>query len=147
MLGRFAILALSLALLGGSLPTTRAADRIWTGLVLATTEEPPKPPSEGLEPYVDQIHEVFGYNTYYLLEDDKEKILAGTEEWVVPTKRFFLKMRVRGRTEAAYQVGLELYADDRFILTSDVELARDAPLFIRGPQWGKGRLIFILEVR
>lgn len=115
--------------------------------MLATTEEPAKPPTEGLEPYVEQIREIFGHNTYYLIEDDKEKILKGTEEWVVPTKRFFLKLRCYGRTESAYQVGLELYADDRFILTSDVELARDAPLFIRGPQWGKGRLIFILEVR
>ncbi len=124
-----------------------AADRIWTGLVLATTEEPAGASSKELEPYVDQIREIFGYNTYYLIEDDKEKILEGTEEWVVPTKRFFLKLRCHGRTESAYRVGLELYADQRFILTSDVELARDAPLFIRGPQWGKGRLIFILEVR
>jgi hypothetical protein len=26
-------------------------------------------------------------------------------------------------------------------------LARDAPLYIRGPAWGKGQLIFLLEVR
>jgi hypothetical protein len=125
----------------------RATDRIWTGLVLAATEEPAKAPAAELEPYVDQMREIFGYNTYYLIEDDKEKIVKGTEEWVMPTKRFFLKLRCNGRTDSAYQVGLELYVDDRFILTSDVELARDAPLFIRGPQWGKGRLIFILEVR
>ncbi|MGC1480331.1 MAG: hypothetical protein WA771_07495 [Chthoniobacterales bacterium] len=128
-------------------PTASGADKIWTGLVLATTEEPAKPVEEDLEPFVDEIREIFGYNSYYLLRQKKEKILEGTEEWVVPTKKFFLKLRCTERTETAYRLNIELYAEDRFILTSDVELARDAPLFIRGPQWGKGRLIFVMEVR
>ncbi len=138
-------LVLIVALIGG--PSAGAADKIWTGLVLATTEEPPKEPTEDLLPFVDEIREIFGYNTYYLLRQKKKKIVEGTEEWVVPTKQFYLKLRCTERTETSYRVTLELYADDRFILTSDVELARDAPLFIRGPQWGKGRLIFVMEVR
>lgn len=124
-----------------------AADKIWTGLVLATTEEPAKPPSEKLEPFVEEIHEIFGYKTYYLLRQKKEKIVEGTEEWVIVTNQLNLKLRCTGRTKTTYQVNLELYADGKFLLTSDVELARDAPLFIRGPQWGKGRLIFVMEVR
>jgi hypothetical protein len=47
----------------------------------------------------------------------------------------------------SYDLTIDLYAKEKLILTSRVRLARDAPLYIRGPQWGNGQLIYILEIR
>ncbi len=143
---------IALALLAGfamlaSAAQLRADDRIWTALLLATREEMPKPPPKALEPFARGLKEVFGYNTFYLLGEKKKRIVEGTQEWVVPTKEFFLRMRCTDRAATSYTVALELYVKKKLILTSEVKLARDAPLYIRGPQWGKGQLIFILEVR
>lgn len=139
-------LAALLALVAMTTPAL-AVDRIWTGLVLATTEEPAKPPPEDLAQFAAGLEEVFGYNSFYLLKAKRQKIVEGTEEWIVPSRKLFLRVRCVSQTATAYMVEVELYFDGKLLLTSDVSLARNAPLYIRGPQWGKGRLIFILEVR
>ena len=59
----------------------------------------------------------------------------------------FLKVRCLDRSEIDYKVQLELYVKKKLVVTSEAKLAREAPLYIRGPSWGRGRLIFILEVR
>lgn len=125
----------------------RAEDKIWTALVLGTTEHPPREVPKDLEPFAKGLEEVFGYNSFYLLAAKEKKIRAGTEEWVVPTKKLFLKLQCTDRSEKCYTVHLELYFKKQLMLTSEVKFAREAPLYIRGPNWGKGRLIYILEVR
>jgi hypothetical protein len=124
-----------------------AEDRIWAALVLGTTENPPRPAPEELEPFVKGLRTVFGYNSFYLLAAKEKKIRKGTEEWVVPNKKVFLKLQCIDRSPGCYTVNLELYFKKELLVTSQVKFARDAPLYIRGPNWGKGRLIYILEVR
>ncbi len=125
----------------------RGADRIWTALVLATQETPPREVAPELEPFVNGLKTVFGYNSFYLLGDKRKRIGKGTEEWLVPTKEFSLRMRCTDRDAVSYTVALELFLKEGVVVNSEVKLARNAPLYIRGPQWGKGQLIFILEVR
>jgi hypothetical protein len=139
-------LALVLAMLvaGGSV---RAEDNIWAALVLATNEHPAKAAVKELAPYVRGMHTVFGYNSFYLLGQKKQKLVEGRGEWIVPSKVVFLKLRCLDRNPASYTVQLDLYVKKRMVVTSKVKLARGAPLYIRGPAWGKGRLVFILEVR
>ncbi len=124
----------------------RADDSIWTALVLATNEHPPKPVPKALAEYAGGLRTIFGANTVYLLGEKKKKIVKGSEVWIVPTKAVFLKIRCLDRTVASYTVQLELYVKKRLVVTSKARLARDAPLYIRGPAWGRGRLVFILEV-
>lgn len=144
MRARAAILGILLAVV-----TTMAvrADDVWSALVLATNEHPAKPAPKDLAHYVAGLKTVFGYNTFYLLGDKKKQIRKGDEQWIVPTKKVFLKLRCVDRTAGTYKVHLELYLGKQLIVTSEVKLARGAPLYIRGPAWGHGRLIFILEVR
>ena len=127
--------------------TVRAEDAIWSALVLGTIEHPGKPAPVDLEPFIGGLKPVFGFNTFYLLGAKKKQIRKGSAEWIVPTKEVFLKVRCLDRSETAYRVQLELYVRKKIVVTSEVKLARGAPLYIRGPSWGKGRLIFILEVR
>ena len=140
MLGLLAALWLAMA-------ANARADGIWSALVLATNEHPPKPVPAELEPFVGGLKTVFGYNSFYLLGAKKKEIVKGSEVWIVPTKEVFLKVRCLDRSEVDYKVQLELYVKKKLVVTSEAKLARGAPLYIRGPSWGKGRLIFILEVR
>lgn len=122
-------------------------DRIWSAIVLATKEEPPQPLPESLTDFAPTIKKVFGYNSLYLLGQKKRDLVSGGEEWLVPTKDFFLKVQCLAREETSYKLRIELYRESKLLVTTEAKLARDAPLYIRGPNWGKGQLIFLLEVQ
>jgi hypothetical protein len=138
--------AIGLALLAVT-GLARADNSIWAALVLGTNEQPPKPAPKELAHYASGLKEVFGYNTFYLLGAKLKKIRKGSEEWIVPTKQVFLKARCTDHSGGSYTVQIELYVKKRLVVTSEVKLAPGAPLYIRGPAWGKGRMAFILEVR
>lgn len=127
--------------------TVRAEDRIWAALVLGCPNTSEEPVPKELEPFIGGLKTVFGYKTFYLLNAKEKKIREGTEEWIVPRKQIFLKVRCTDRDKTSYTVVVELYVKKQLLVTSEVRLAREAPLYIRGPNWGKGRLVFILEVR
>ncbi|HEY5704509.1 MAG TPA: hypothetical protein VIS96_02930 [Terrimicrobiaceae bacterium] len=129
-------------------PGARAeGDRIWSALVLATKENPPGPIPGALEKFAPAIKRIFGYNTLYLLGEKKRALIWGGEEWLVPSKEFFFKVQCLSQEVTFYTLGIELYRDKNLLLTTEAKLAKDAPLYIRGPAWGKGQLIFLLEVR
>lgn len=134
------------ALLLSSLATHAAGDRIWTALVLATNETPPKSAPRQLTDFQKPVQEIFGYNTLYLLGEKKRDIIEGRETWLIPRKNLYLHVRCLDKKSQHYLLQLELYQGKKLLLGSEVKLARDAPLYIRGPQWGKGQLVFILEV-
>jgi len=125
----------------------QAGDRIWSAVVLATRENPAKPPPARLADFAGPLQRIFGYNTFYLLGEKTKDIRAGTEDWLVPSKRIFMKVSVLGTSRVSYHTRVDLYDGKELLVTAEARLARDAPLYIRGPAWGKGQLIAILEVR
>ena len=129
-------------------PGARAeGDRIWSALVLATKENPPSAiPSRAGEVRA-AIKKIFGYNSLYLLGEKKRDLFSGGEEWLVPSKEFFFKVQCLSQGATSYTLRIELYRDKSLLLTTEAKLAKDAPLYIRGPAWGRGQLIFLLEVR
>lgn len=127
--------------------TIHASDEIWTALVLATNETPPPESPKRLEDFSATIKKVFGYNSLYLLGQKKKAFGSGSNEWLVTSKDFFFRVTCLDQGSAHYRLRLELYRDKELLLTTEADLPRDAPLYIRGPQWGKGQLIFLVEVR
>ncbi len=127
--------------------TVRASDEIWTALVLATNETPPAGVPKRLENFSATIKKVFGYNSLYLLGQKTKAFGSGSNEWLVTSKDFFFRVTSLDQTPAHYRLQLELYRGKDLLLTTEADLPRDAPLYIRGPQWGKGQLIFLVEVR
>ena len=140
-----ALMVMGLAL--GAVRDASADDRIWTALVLATNENPPRPAPKGLEAFAQDLTKIFGYHSFYILGEKRQKIREGSEQWVVSSDQFFLKLACTDMGVTSYDLTIDLYAKEKLILTSRVRLARDAPLYIRGPQWGNGQLIYILEIR
>jgi len=122
-----------------------AADGIWSALVLATNEHPAKAAPASLKPFAAGLHNIFGYNTYYLVGSKDLDLGKGSAVWVVPSKEVFLKLRCIDRTPTMYHVQIDLYVRKQLVVTSEVKLGAGAPLYIRGPAWGKGRLVFILQ--
>ncbi|MGA7881724.1 MAG: hypothetical protein WCC08_11935 [Terrimicrobiaceae bacterium] len=138
-----AVLLLTIGMQGAK----AGGDRIWSALLLATKEDPPGPVPKALEKFAPSIRKIFGYNSLYLLGEKKRDLISGGEEWLVPSKEFFFKVQCLSREETFYLLRIELYRAKNLLVTTEAKLARDAPLYIRGPAWGKGHLIFVLEVR
>lgn len=124
-----------------------ASDSIWSALVLATNETPPRTGPRKLERFGPTIQKVFGYNSLYLLGDSANEITSGTEQWLVPSRDFFFQVACQQRDDTRYVLRLELFRGDSPLLTTEVRLARNAPLYVRGPQWGNGQLLLLLEIR
>ncbi len=141
-----ASLFLLLLVLLSPLPLT-ASDEIWSALVLATNETPRQSPPKPLGDFSSAIEKIFGYNSLYLLGQKKRAIGPGTTEWLVPSREFFFQITCLAREDTHYLVRIELFHNKDLLLTTEARLARNAPLYIRGPQWGKGQLLFLLEVR
>ncbi len=124
-----------------------ADDRVWSALVLATNESPAKPMPQDLESFGDDLRKIFGYNSFYILGEKRKRVVEGTEEWLISSKAVFLKLTAVNKNMASYELKLDLYANKSLALTSRVKLAREDPLYIRGPQWGNGQLIYILQIQ
>lgn len=141
-LGLLLLLALSLV----PLAPAQAGDRIWSAVVLATRENAGKEVHRKVEPFVPTLRKVFGYDTFYLLGQKTRDIQPGDVEWLVPSERIFLKVSIIERLTASYRMKIEVYDRQDLLVNTEAVLARDAPLYIRGPQWGKGQLVILLEV-
>ncbi len=128
------------------IPSLRAADgdRIYSALILANKESSPGPVPKELASDAAEIKEIFGFNSLYLLGDKKKPVSA--DSWLVPSDEFFFKVNLLKREETRYVLEIELYQQKKQLLSAKVCLAKDAPLYIRGPQWGKGRLVLLLKI-
>lgn len=139
------LLATLLALIPSA--AVQASDNIWSALVLATNETPPAEVPKALGDFSATIKKVFGYNSLYLLGQKKRELGSGDSDWLVPSKNFFFQVTPLDQDPAHYRLRIELFRNKDLLLTTEAALPRDAPLYIRGPQWGKGQLILLLEVR
>ncbi len=141
---RFVLAAILLCLpLGGAL----GGDRIWSAVVLATRETPPRAVPSKLADFQETLENVFGYNSFYLMGEKTKDIHSGATEWLVPCKRIYMKMSILDTSTTGYRMRIELYNNKDLLVTTEAKLARDAPLYIRGPQWGQGQIVAILKVR
>jgi len=139
------LLAAALAMV--SAVAVQASDDIWSALVLATSETPPADVPQPLKTFSPTIKKVFGFNSLYLLGQKKRALDNGSDQWLVPSKDFFFQVTCLAQEPTHYHLRIALFRGKELLLTTEAKLARDAPLFIRGPQWGKGQLILLLEVR
>jgi hypothetical protein len=142
---RGAIAFLVLAFVAGVTPLR--ADGVWSALVLAANENPPSPVPAELEPYATELRSIFGFNSFYLMGAGAKKIRKGGEEWIVPTRKVFMKIRCLDRNDGRYRLQIELYVKKRMVANSEVKLSPGTPLYVRGPGYGRGRLVFILAAR
>jgi hypothetical protein len=140
---------------GGSGGATKAAegkhDKIWSAVIVATNVSSPKEPPAELHEFAARLKKVFGYNQFEIAGSATEIIDELTENWLVPSPAFPLRVTARHASSkearGGYLLNLRIFQEKRAVVDTEAKLAPGSPLFIRGPQYGKGQVIIVLQVQ
>jgi hypothetical protein len=126
---------------------SRADDRIWSAIVLASKAEKPKAAPAELQRLAPRIERFFGYNQVELIGSTTKEIDDSTEKWLVPSSHFWMSVKSRKQTdEKLYNLQISLVHDKRPILETQAKLALNTPLIIRGPMHASGQVLIVLQV-
>lgn len=139
---------------GSDVPVLRAApvgDKIWSAVILATNPPTPKEAPPELGEFAPRLKRIFGYSQFEVIGAVTEKIGDKSESWLVPSRNFWLEVKARRinskEASGGYLLNLQFFQDKRPILETEAKLAPGSPLFIRGPQYGRGQVIIVLKVQ
>lgn len=95
-----------------------------------------------------KLARAFPQKNYQLLGLHTQNLLKDYESWVVPSKELCLKIDSRGATEnQGIKVHLQLWQEKKVLVKSDIVLKPGQPIFMGGPDWRKGRLIFVVVLK
>ena len=135
-----------IALIISAAPGLRAAETVWSGLVIAENVAQP----ESIPPELTRIErllkDLFGYNQFQVIGQSSKTLKTGQEDWLATSKFFGLRVDARGESEAGYVLNLKLYKEKELLLETDAKLSKRSPLVIKGPQVGSGQLLLVLVV-
>lgn len=131
----------------GSTPVHKITEqRVWGCLAHANLKSVPSDPR--LITFTNQLQKVFGYPHYDIVGATWGTEPANKENMVIPTKEYYAKLVPLGTDDKQIQkYSLDLYQKEKVLLKSTISMPTNAPLFIAGPVFGSGQLVFILELR
>jgi len=135
-----------IALIMSAAPGLRAAETVWSGLVIAENVAQPESIPLELTRIERLLKELFGYNQFQVIGQSSKTLKTGQEDWLATSKFFGLHVDARGETEAGYVLNLKLYKEKELLLETDTKLSKRSPLVIKGPQVGGGQLLLVLVV-
>lgn len=136
------------------LPVVKPATdgKVWGALVFASnepakgggTEQPP----ENLKDLPQRLGKVFAYQHFEILGQHLQDVFREYESWVVPSKDLFLKVDSKGPASGGgVNLHLQFWRDQQVLVKTDAVLRPGSPLFIGGPKWRNGQLIFVLVLQ
>lgn len=125
--------------------------RIWSAVVIARNASSPKEAPAELREFAPKLKRVFGYNQFELFGSASNAIGDRAESWLVPSQNFWLGVKARRanskEARGGYLLDLQLFQDKRPLVDTEAKLAPGSPLFIRGPEYGSGQVIIVLQVQ
>lgn len=137
------------------LPAVKPATdgKVWGALVYATdTQQAPlglteQAPAQFAD-ITKRLGKVFPYERYEILGQHLQDVFREYESWVVPTKDLFLKVDSKGPAEdGGMNLHLQFWRDQQVLVKTDAVLKPGSPLFIGGPKWRDGQLVFVLVLQ
>src|SRR6476620_5077168 len=128
-------------------PASRAAETVWSGLVMAENVTQPQPVPSELTRIEGLLKRFFGYNECQVIEQSQKTLKTGQEDWLATSKFFGLHVDARGETQGGYVLNLKLYKEKELLLETEAKLSKRSPLVIKGPQVGGGQLLLVLVVQ
>jgi hypothetical protein len=146
-MGRFPAFAIPVIALAISATPVRAAQTIWSGLVIAENVPQPAPIPPELTRIEGSLKTFFGYNQFQVIGHSEKTLRTGQEDWLATSKFFGLHVDARGENPAGYVLNLKLYKEKELLLETDAKLSKRSPLVIKGPQIGGGQLLLVLVVQ
>ena len=95
-----------------------------------------------------RLAKVFPFTSFEVLGQHNQAIFREYESWVVPSKDLFLKLDSNGLAKGGgIRLHVQFWQGQQVLVKSDTILHRDSPLFIGGPKWRDGRLVFVLLLK
>lgn len=143
----YLLIGVSLALILGCATPAQAAETVWGGLVIATNVAEPDEIPANLHPLEGTLRACFGYNQFKVIGQSREKLVTGSEDWVVSSKYFTLHIDSRGETDTGYLLKLKLFQEKDLLLETEAKLPKARPFVIKGPLVGDGQLLLVLVVQ
>jgi hypothetical protein len=140
------LIGLALTLILGAAPA-RAADVVWSGLVIANNVAQPDQTPPELNRIEGKLKAWFGYNQFKVIGQSQKKLVTGSEDWLASSKYFSLHVDSKGESSAGYLVNLKLFQEKSVLLETEAKLSKASPLVIKGPQVGDGQLLLVLVVQ
>jgi hypothetical protein len=131
----FLLLILSSA---GLIPVS-AQGTVWVALVKADNTVPTE--DERLGKLQPRLKTVFGFDAYHLLHEARVPSGEKYAQWVLPRRDFYLKLEPL----AGAGVRFEIYRDKTLLVDGKFYPTAEKPIFIAGPDYQDGRLIFLLQ--
>jgi len=135
------------AFFGGATVASAAPgdERVSVALYLAENAPPPTEASLAPEKLSHRLRQVFGFKHYELLKEETINLKSHWQQWVLPRKDFFIRLEpLPGEVPL---LEYELYKDGFIVAKGKYRPGEGTPLFINGPDFKQGRLIFVLEPR
>ena len=144
----FRVLGLVLAFSGLGIGAGIAGEKVWVGLYLAQNAPPQPEALLAPERLRHQLHEVFGFKHYELLKAQEIELRNNWEQWFMPRRDFFMRLEpLRRQPGEPRLIDYEIYKDGFIVAKGKYEPHDGTPLFINGPDFHQGRLIFVLDAR
>ena len=128
-------------------PASQAAEKVWSGLVIAENVAEPQPIPSELTRIEGLLKKFFGYNQFKVIGQSQKTLNTGQEDWLATSKFFGLHVDARGETQGGYVLNLKLYKEKELLLETEAKLSKRSPLVIKGPQVGGGQLLLVLVVQ
>jgi hypothetical protein len=128
-------------------PALQAAEKVWSGLVIAENIAEPQPIPQELTRIEGLLKKFFGYNEFKVIGQSQKTLKTGQEDWLATSKFFGLHVDARGETQGGYVLNLKLYKQKELLLETEAKLSKRSPLVIKGPQVGGGQLLLVLVVQ
>jgi len=95
-----------------------------------------------------RLKKAFPFSNYHLIGKHTQKVFKEYESWVVPSKDLCLKIDSRGPAEGGgVNVHLQLWQDTKVLVKSDAVIRPGKPIFLGGPNWRGGRLVFVVMLK
>ncbi len=133
-----------------SAPNAARDGVVWGALVYASDKQPAEkavPPAE-FPNLSARLAKAFPYKHFQVLGQHSQDIFREYESWVVPSKDLFVKLDSKGAAKnGGIKLNIQFWQGAQVVVKSDTELQPNSPLFIAGPKWRDGRLVFVLVLK
>lgn len=140
-------MVMSMTLMSEGTVSARAAQVVWSGLVIANNVEQPDATPPELNRLEGTLKELFGYNQFKVIGQSRKALVTGSEDWLASSKYFSLHVDSKTGSDKGYVLNLKLFQEKNLLLETEAKLSKASPLVIKGPQVGDGQLLLVLVVQ
>jgi len=123
---------------------------VWGALVYASNAPETKQQEKAPE-FPDlqkRLAKAFPYKNFEVLGQHNQVVFREYESWVVPSRDVFLKLDSKGtNTTGGLNLHVQFWQGQQVLVKTDTMLLPDSPLFIGGPKWRDGQIIFVLLLK